>query len=67
MLQIVFCVFLTIPELAGQNTESLNLEKESQHFAFYSTKGDIDVLDSLALTLENKYSGITNRLRNNFV
>lgn len=62
MLQIVFCVFLTIPELAGQNTESLNLEKESQHFAFYSTKGDIDVLDSLALTLENKYSGITNRL-----
>lgn len=48
--------------MIGQGSDSLILEKESQHFNFYSTKGDIKVLDSLAITLENNYSRITNRL-----
>lgn len=61
-LSIVTFECLTIPKLAGQNNDSLNLAKESQHFAFYSTRGDIEVLDSLAITLENNYSRITNRL-----
>lgn len=62
MLPIAIFVFLTIPKLAGQNTDSLSLAKESQHFAFYSTKGDIGVLDSLAIILENNYVRITDRL-----
>jgi hypothetical protein len=62
VLLIVFFVCLTIPKLVGQNNDSLNLTKESQHFKFYSTNGDIKVLDSLALTLEKNYSRITNRL-----
>ena len=62
ILSIVIFLCLTIPESAGQNRDSLNLAKESQHFAFYSTHGDIEVLDSLAITLENNYSRITNRL-----
>jgi len=62
ILTVVIFVCLAIPKLAGQNTDSLNLTKESQHFAFYSTNGDIEVLDSLAITLENSYSRITNRL-----
>jgi hypothetical protein len=57
---IIWC--LTIPASVGQNTDSLKLEKESQHFNFYCTNGDISVLDSLAITLENNYSRITNRL-----
>jgi len=57
-----FFVFLTIPELVGQNNDSLKLAKESLHFGFYSTNGDIKVLDSLATTLENNYSRITNHL-----
>lgn len=61
-LLIAISVFFTIPELAGQNTDSLCLAKESQHFAFYSTKVDIGVLDSLAIILENNYARITNRL-----
>lgn len=62
ILSIVIFLFLAISKLAGQNADSLNLAKESQHFAFYSTNGDIEVLDSLAITLENSYSRITNRL-----
>lgn len=62
MLAIAFFVFLSIPKLAGQNTDLLNLAKESQHFEFYSTHDDIKVLDSLAITLENNYARITNRL-----
>lgn len=62
VLSIVFCVFLSTPKLVGQNNESLNFVKESQHFKFYSTNGDIIVLDSLALTLEKNYSRITNNL-----
>jgi hypothetical protein len=62
MLSIAIFVFLTIPKLVGQNTDSLSLAKESQHFAFFSTKGDIGVLDSLAIILENNYARITNRL-----
>lgn len=62
ILSIVILVFLTIPKLTGQNIDSLNLAKESQHFVFYSTHNDIEVLDSLAITLENNYSRITNRL-----
>ena len=61
-LSIVFLVCLTISKLVGQNIDSLNLAKESQHFNFYSTNGDIKVLDSLAITLENNYSRITNHL-----
>jgi hypothetical protein len=61
-LSIAFFVFLMIPKLVGQNNDSLNLAKESQHFDFYSTYGDIKVLDSLAKTLENNYSRITNHL-----
>jgi len=55
-------VLLTIPKLIGQNIDSLNFVKESQHFNFYSTKGDIKVLDSLAITLENNYSKIMNHI-----
>jgi hypothetical protein len=62
VLSIAFFVFLTIPKLAGQNYDTLNLAKESQHFEYFSTNGDIKVLDSLALTLENNYSRITNHL-----
>lgn len=63
ILLIVIFVCFTIPKLVGQNNDSLNLAKESQHFNFYSTNGDIKVLDSLAITLENNYSRITNHLR----
>lgn len=62
MLSVWFLVIAATPELAGQNNDSLTLAGESQHFVFYSTTGDIQVLDSLAMTLENKYSGITGRL-----
>ena len=62
VLSIAFFVFLTIPKLVGQNNDALNLAKESQHFDYYSTNGDIKVLDSLAITLENNYSRITNHL-----
>lgn len=62
VLLIAFFVFLTTSKLVGQNNDSLNLVKESQHFAFYSTKGDITVLDSLAIILENNYARITNHL-----
>jgi hypothetical protein len=62
MLLIALFVFLTIPNLLGQNTDSLSLTKESQHFEFYSTKSDIKVLDSIATILENNYARITNRL-----
>jgi hypothetical protein len=63
ILSVVIFVCLTIPKLVGQNNDSLNLTKESQHFKFYSTNGDIKVLDSLAITLEKNYSRITNHLR----
>jgi hypothetical protein len=62
VLSIAFFMFLTISKLVGQNNDSLNLAKESQHFHYYSTSGDIKVLDSLATTLENNYSRITNHL-----
>jgi hypothetical protein len=62
VLSIAFFVFLTISKLVGQNNDSLNLAKESQHFDYYSANGDIKVLDSLAITLENNYSRITNHL-----
>jgi len=62
ILSIVLFLCLTMPKLVGQNNDSLNLAKESQHFNFYSTNGDIKVLDSLAITLENNYSRITNHL-----
>ncbi len=55
-------VLLTIPEIAGQNNDALTLTKESPHFAFFSTKGDIGILDSLEIILENNYTRITNRL-----
>ncbi len=59
---VVLFVFITIPTLLGQNADSLSLTQESQHFAFYSTNGDIKVLDSLSTILENNYGRITNRL-----
>lgn len=62
MLFVALFVFLTIPNLQGQNTDSLSLKKESQHFTFYSTEGDVAVLDSLAEILENNYTRITNQL-----
>ncbi|MBW6492151.1 MAG: hypothetical protein K0B15_13270 [Lentimicrobium sp.] len=62
VLSIVFFLFITTPHLLGQNNDSLNLAKESQHFNLYSTNGDIKVLYSLAITLENNYSRITNHL-----
>jgi len=62
ILSIVILVCLTTSKLVGQNNDSLSLAKECKHFNFYSTNGDIKVLDSLALTLENSYSRITNRL-----
>lgn len=61
-LSIVFFVYLTTSKLVGQNNDTLNLAKESQHFNFYSTNGDIKVLDSLAITLEKNYFRITNHL-----
>lgn len=63
ILSIALLVYFTMPEAAGQNNDSLNNTKESQHFIFYSTNGDIEVLDTLALTLENNYSRITNHLK----
>jgi hypothetical protein len=62
IISLVIFVFLPISKLVGQNIDSLNLAKESQHFKFYSTHDDIKVLDSLAITLENNYSRITNHL-----
>ncbi len=62
VLSMVFLVFLTFPELVGQNSDSLNLNKESEHFNLYSTNADIEVLDSIAFTLERNYARITNRL-----
>jgi hypothetical protein len=62
LLSIVVFVFITTSKVAGQNNDSLNLAKESQHFTFYSSSGDIKVLDSLAITLENSYSRIMNHL-----
>jgi len=61
-LSIGMFVLLTSPKLIGQNIDSLNLAKESQHFNFYSTRGDFKVLDSLAIALENNYSRITNHI-----
>ena len=62
VLSIVILVCCAFSDLTGQNGDSLKLAKESPHFKFYSTGGDIKVLDSLAITLENNYSGITNHL-----
>lgn len=62
LLLIIFFICIATPKLIGQNSESLKLAKESQHFTFYSTKSDNEVLDSLAITLENNYSRITNHL-----
>ncbi len=62
VLSIAFFVFLLIPRLDGQNNDSLNIVKESQHFGFCSTSDDIKVIDSMATTLENNYSRITNHL-----
>ncbi len=62
ILAIVLCVFLTNPKLVGQNSDSLNFSKESQHFKFYSTNDDMIVLDSIAKTLERNYARITNHL-----
>jgi hypothetical protein len=62
ILSIVFFVCLTAPKLVGQNIDSLYLAKESQHFNFYSSRGDSKVLDSLAIALESNYSRITNHL-----
>jgi len=61
-LSIVFFECLTISKVAGQNIDTLYLAKESKHFNFYSTRDDIKVLDSIAITLENNYSRITNLL-----
>ncbi len=62
LLSLVIFVCFTNTKLAGQNSDSLSLAKESKHFTFYSTSSDSKVLDSLAITLENNYSRITNRL-----
>ena len=62
ILSIVIFVCVTTPKSVGQNNDSMNLAKESQHFIFYSTNGDTVVLDSLAITLENNYSRITSHL-----
>lgn len=62
ILAMVAFGFLSTLKINGQNVDTLSLTKITQHFAFYSTQGDINVLDSLAETLENSYSRITNRL-----
>lgn len=62
ILTLVFCLFFSATQSAGQNTDSLRLAKESRHFKFYSTTDDIAALDSLADRLEGNYSRITNRL-----
>ena len=62
LLATATIVLFTILQLAGQNSLSPEPAKESRHFRFHSTQGDIKVLDSLATTLENNYSRITNRL-----
>lgn len=59
---ITFYVLLTCSKLNGQNSDPLILTKESQHFNFFSTHDDLQVLDSLALTLENNYSRIASHL-----
>lgn len=63
ILSIALSVFLAIPGAAGQNNDSMAKAKESQHFIYYSTDGDIEVLDSLARTIEKNYSRITNHLK----
>lgn len=62
LLSLVICVFLSLPKASGQDTDSLSFVKESMHFNFYSAKNDINVLDSLAIILENNYTRITKRL-----
>jgi hypothetical protein len=62
VLSIVLFECLAISTLLGQNSDSLNLANESQHFNFYSTGGDLKVLDSLAINLEDNYSRITHHL-----
>lgn len=59
-LSLVFLVLLSMPDLVGQNNSSLYLAKESQHFQFYSTESDLEILDTLAITLEKNYARITN-------
>jgi hypothetical protein len=61
-LAIGMFVLLAIPNVIGQNVDSLKLAKQSQHFNFYSTQGDSKVVDSLAITLENNYSRIISHL-----
>ncbi len=62
IITVIIFVFIAIPQLAGQSNDSLILAKESQHFDFYSTIDDTEVLDSLAATLENNYYRITKHL-----
>jgi len=62
VLCMAILVGSTLPESVGQNTDSLYLAKESMHFNFYSTPGDVPVLDTLAKTLESNYSRITDQL-----
>ncbi|WP_417364546.1 peptidase MA family metallohydrolase [Galbibacter sp.] len=49
-----------------ENTTSLNLEFESQHFNFYSKKTDTSVLKNLSQSLESNYLRITEDMKTNF-
>lgn len=62
ILSTAILMLIAMPTLFGQNTDSLNLHKESHHFAYYSTRADRAVLDSLEVILEANYSRITDRL-----
>jgi hypothetical protein len=45
---------------------SLNLQKTSQHFDFYSSDTDCKALDDIAKTLEDNYGRITDHLQTQF-
>ncbi len=49
-----------------ENTSSLNLEFESNHFNFYSKKTDTSVLKNLSKSLESNYSRIAENMKTSF-
>ncbi len=49
-----------------ENTSSLDLEFESEHFNFYSKKGDTSVLEDVSKSLESNYSRITENMQTLF-
>ncbi len=61
ILWICLMIFITAKS-SGQTSDSLRLEKSTEHFNLFSTTKDSIVLDTLALVLENNYAKITGHL-----